>query len=346
MANNNNSEIFLGQCFISDFQRQITISLLSIFAIPSLICFLFVFYYLIKLRKRLLFDHINHHVILLILICDFLLILTELPITIYYLARGNVETRKICLFWIYWDYTLETTSLFLVMYVSIERYCLVFLKRYLLKHRYLLHYIPMICLTIYIPILYLYLIVLSPCALNHPYDLTAFACGGACFFKYTIVNTYDTIVDTMLPCFIILIFNLLLSIRVSLIKRRALKSASLLTILKRNRRMILQSIGISLLSLIAWMPWVIIIIVQNFFEASFGDWFITYILHYLPYLTTSMSPFLALIGLPEIQKHLKLSKYLLKTSTKSTDSIPTEQPMPIVCISKRSQSIDVQITRL
>jgi len=110
--------------------------------------------------------------------------------------------------------------------------------------------------------------------------------------------------------------------------------------------MILQSIGISLLSLIAWMPWVIIIIVQNFFEASFGDWFITYILHYLPYLTTSMSPFLALIGLPEIQKHLKLSKYLLKTSTKSTDSIPTEQPMPIVCISKRSQSIDVQITRL
>ena len=179
----NNSYVSNGHCFISPTQRSITMPILITFAIPSLICFSFIFYYFIKLRKRLIFDCINHHVILLILIIDFLLISTELPITLYYLAFGNVQTRKICLFWIYWDYTLETASLFLTMYASIERYLLVFLQHHVKNHHFIFHYIPMSCVGLYIPILYFYLVILSPCAQNYPYDTTAFACGGACFFS-------------------------------------------------------------------------------------------------------------------------------------------------------------------
>lgn len=320
----NSSLLNVEHYYVSELQRNITISILIIFSFPSLICFLFTFYYFIKLHKCLLMNCINHHVILLILIIDFLLITTELPITLYYLSFGNVYTRKICIFWIYWDYTLEQTSLILIMYASIERYLLIFFKFYITKHNILLHYIPMLCICFYIPILYLYFIVLSPCTQTNFYDITSFVCGGGCFFQYVPVNTYDSIVDTMLPCFIILILNIIIILRVTFIKNRALKSISLIKILRRNRRMILQLIGISLTSLIAWMPWVIIIIVQNFFQPSFGNWFINYILHYLPYLTTSLSPFLALIGLPEIRKHFKMIKYQTKSIRKETNSPPKQ----------------------
>jgi hypothetical protein len=176
----------------------------------------------------------------------------------------------------------------------------------------------MLCVSLYIPILYFYFIVVSPCVQHQFYDLTAFTCGGACFFSYVAFNTYDTIVDTMLPCFILLIFNLLIIIRVTIIRGKALKSASLIIILRKNRRMILQLIGISLMCLTAWMPWVVIIIAQDFYQPSFGNWFITYILHYLPYVTTSASPFLALIGLPEIKKKFPMAKYQTKTISKVT----------------------------
>jgi hypothetical protein len=160
--------------------------------------------------------------------------------------------------------------------------------------------------------------VLSPCAQDNPYDTTAFICGGPCFFGNVPVSTYDTIVDTMLPCFILLIFDLLIILRVTIIRGRASKSASLMQILKKNRRMILQLMGISLMCLIAWMPWVVIVIAENFFQPSFGNWFITYILNYLPYMTTSVSPFLALIGLPEIRKNMKMVKYQTKRTSKVT----------------------------
>ncbi|CAF1039241.1 unnamed protein product [Rotaria sp. Silwood1] len=314
-----------GQCFISQIQRSITIPVLIIFALPSFVCFLIIFYYFIQQRKPLLVDRINHHVILLILIFDFLLITTELPFTLSYLALGYAQTSKICTFWVYWDYILETTSLFLTMYASVERYLLVFHKNSFLKRKVLFHFIPMSIATLYIPILYLYLIVLSPCVRNYQYDLTAFTCGGACFFAETSVNTYDTIVDTMLPCFIVLIFNLLMIIRVVILKRKVATSVPISDTLRRNRRMIAQLLAISLMCLIAWMPWVVIIIAQNFFDPSFGTWFITYILHYLPYLTSSVSPFLALIGLPEVRQGLKILKKQTITTKTTTVSAPVHE---------------------
>ncbi|CAF2949620.1 unnamed protein product [Rotaria sp. Silwood2] len=310
-----------GKCFISQTQRSITMPVLIIFELPSLICFLIIFYYFIQLRKSMLFDRINHHVILLILISDFLLIATELPISLYYLAMGYIQTAKICTFWIYWDYTLETTSLFLTMYASIERYLLVFHKSNFLKRKVLFHFIPMVTVALYIPVLYMYLVVLAPCVKNHQYDLTAFGCGGPCFFAQTLVNIYDTIVDTMLPCFIIITFNLLMIVRSSVLKRRALTSLSISNTLRRNRRMITQLLAISLMCLIAWIPWVVIIIGQNFFDSSFGDWFITHIVHYLPYLTASISPFLALIGLPSIRQRLRVLKRQMITAKNTTASI-------------------------
>jgi hypothetical protein len=94
--------------------------------------------------------------------------------------------------------------------------------------------------------------------------------------------------------------------------------------------MILQLFGISLMCLIVWVPWAVIIIAQDFFDPSFGNWFITYILHYLPYLTTSLSPFLALIGLPEIRKHLKIVKYQSKPVLNAIALNPVGASIPAI----------------
>lgn len=334
---NNSSVPSNGNCFISQTQRSITIPVLIAFAIPSLICFIIIFRYFIRLRKSMLYQRLNHHVIVLILISDFLLIATELPFSLYYLGLGYSQTSKICTFWIYWDYTLEVTSLFLTSYASIERYLLVFHKNTFLRQKVLFHYIPIAIFGLYIPILYFYLVVLSPCVSDHQYDLTAFACGGPCYFSYFSVNTYDTIVDTMLPCLIVLFFNLLIIIRVVMLRRKARSTLSMSDTLKKNRRMILQLIGISLMCLIAWMPWVVIIIAQNFFDPSFGNWFITYILHYLPYLTSSLSPFIALVGLPQIRE--KLAKHITQmTASKTIVASPHAKGITAI-VNQRTQEV-------
>jgi hypothetical protein len=283
-------------------QRMITMSLLITFAIPSLICFFLVFYHFFRLRKTLLVDRINHHVILCILISDFLLIVTELLFSLRYLSLGYVSTTKMCLFWIFWDYVLEATSLFFTMYASIERYLLVFHKQLVLKHKLLLHYIPLGFFCFYSFGMYTYLVLLFPCEQNLQYDLTAFVCGGACFFNAFVENIYDTIVDVMLPSFILLIFNLLVVGRVILRKKRVSPLSAVSNTLRKSRRMILQLLAISLMTLITWMPWVIIILGQYWYGPSFAERFVSIIVHYLPYFTSFASPFLALIGLPEIRR--------------------------------------------
>lgn len=289
-------------------QRTVTIPILVVIAFPALIANIFIFYYAIKFRKQLIFRSINNHVIFLILLFDFLSILTELPISLYYLAFGNIQTKKICTFWIYWDYTLQITSLFLTTYAAIERYFLIFHKHIMQRHILLFHYIPLLCFTMYTPIMYVYFIIILPCKTNDPYDINAFGCGGACYFSYIWASIYDGAINCTLPCVVTFIISILLIIRVTLIKRKAVGSSSLSEILKKNRRMILQLLGVSLLSLISWTPWLVVFVGQDFFDPLFANWFITYILHYLPYITASASPFFALIGLPEIRKELRMKK--------------------------------------
>ncbi|CAF1461135.1 unnamed protein product [Rotaria magnacalcarata] len=286
-------------------ERTITMSLLIAFAIPSLICFLVIFYHFIQLRKTLLFDRINHHVILCILISDFLLIATELPFSLRYLSLGYVQSTKVCLFWVFWDYYLEATTLFLTMYASIERYFLIFHKEHIMRNKLFFHYIPLGFVCFYTFGIYVYFIPLFPCKPNYSYDLTAFACGGACYLDAFIQSVYDTIADVMLATCVLLIFNLLMISRVINYKQKVSPSAPVSNILKKNRRMILQLLAISLMTLITWLPWIFIILVEDFYDPSFGEQFITIFLHYLPYLTSFASPFLALINLPEIRVEFK-----------------------------------------
>jgi hypothetical protein len=77
--------------------------------------------------------------------------------------------------------------------------------------------------------------------------------------------------------------------------------------MKKTRQMILQLLFISLMSLIIYLPWTVVIIVrQTFYNASFSEISIVIIQHCLPYFISFASPFLTLIGLPEIRQKLKM----------------------------------------
>ncbi|CAF1624572.1 unnamed protein product [Rotaria magnacalcarata] len=191
------------------------------------------------------------------------------------------------------------------MYASIERYFLIFHQECIMKNKLFFHYIPLGFVCIYTFGIHVYFIPLFPCKPNYSYDLSAFVCGGPCYLDTFIPSVYDIIIDIMLSTGVLLVFNLLMISRVINYKQRVSPSTPVSNILKKNRQMILQLLAISLMALINWLPWIFIILVQNFYDPSFGEQFITIFLHYLPYFTTFASPFLALINLPKIRAEFK-----------------------------------------
>ncbi|CAF4699012.1 unnamed protein product [Rotaria socialis] len=200
------------------------------------------------------------------------------------------------------------------MYAAIERYFLIFHKEWIMKNKLFFHYIPLGFVCFYTFGIYLYFVPLFPCRPNYSYDLAGFVCGGPCYLSTFVQSVYDTIVDVMLPTCVLLIFNLLMIGRVINYKHKVSPSTQVSNKLKKSRRMILQLLAISLMTLITWMPWIFIILVEDFYDPSFGEQFITVFLHYLPYFTSFASPFLALINLPEIRAEFKIVKTQVTTA--------------------------------
>lgn len=101
--------------------RLIHFILLLICLIPSFIFFLLVFFFLFK-SQEINSKRRHNHVILL---CNFILITTELPITLVYSYQGYVQPQndQFCSFWVAYNY-----GLFLMAFASIERYFLIFTK--------------------------------------------------------------------------------------------------------------------------------------------------------------------------------------------------------------------------
>ncbi|CAF2749856.1 unnamed protein product [Rotaria sp. Silwood2] len=125
---------------------------------------------------------------------------------------------------------------------------------------------------------------------------------------------YDTIVHTMIPPCVLFIFNILVIGSAARQKHKVSPSISVSNTLKKNRRMILQLLAISLMSFITWTHWVVVILVHNFYDPSFAEQFITIAVHYLLYFTSFGSPFVALIGLSEIRKEFKKLVRELRTT--------------------------------
>ncbi|CAF4289878.1 unnamed protein product, partial [Adineta steineri] len=89
--------------------------------IPSIICSLLIFYHFVRfpqIRKKL-----NNHVILILLLVNFIQIVIDMPLTLIVLHTGFVfiQTDVFCKFWLVYNYAVCVSGLTLMAYGCIER---------------------------------------------------------------------------------------------------------------------------------------------------------------------------------------------------------------------------------
>ena len=236
--------------------------------IPSLIISLLIF--LFFATHRLLLRDIRHQAILLLLVVNFIQLSGDLPMIIHFYRIGYVSpsTPGYCVWWTFFEYTLEVTAALLTATISIQRHLLVF-HEHMLNVRFklfALYYAPLLFCLVYPPLLYLILIVLYPCD-GTQWDYTSSVCGFAnCHLVYSkTLATFDWTAHNGIPTAIIIISNIFLILRVVKQKLRQQQRV----VWKKQRRLTVQLLGISGLFLLAWLPSLIIALVQQLLDPSF-----------------------------------------------------------------------------
>ena len=227
----------------------------------------------------------------------------SMPIHFYRLGYVSPATTGYCTWWTFFDYSLTAVNVFLMAIISVQRHILIF-QGHLLQvpwKRYLLHYTPLFLGMMYPIIFYFSVVVLYPC--NEPqWDYTSNLCGTSnCYLLYDRdLSMYDWIVNVVLPLVVIILANVALVIRVISQKRRLQQHISW----QSQRRMTLQLLGISSLYLIAWLPTLIIGIIQQFSDADiFTEIQTNYTLD-LIYLICLFLPWVYIGLLPKFKKWL------------------------------------------
>ncbi len=74
---------------------------------------------------------------------------------------------------------------------------------------------------------------------------------------------------------------------------------------RRNRKMVIQLVPISIMYIVVWIPNVICFVVPLIFSSPLALELATAILNYVQYVSCLLCPFMCLIGLPEIRDSMK-----------------------------------------
>src|SRR5690242_9358779 len=107
--------------------------------------------------------------------------LTDLPFRLFYLSQNRVliRSRIFCLIWIWYDNIFTTTDLFIMAFISIERYISIFHHGFLRRHKKLFYFIPSIACFAIPTIWYTVLTFGYPC--RNSFKYSNFQCGTLCY---------------------------------------------------------------------------------------------------------------------------------------------------------------------
>lgn len=280
--------------------RSIRFILLLVFLIPSFICYLLVFFFIYK-TQQITSKHLHHHFIVALLFCNFILIITELPIGLAYSYDGNapVQSDRFCAFWVAYNYGLYDVGLFLMAFGSIERYFLIFHERLVHRWRRFIHYPGLIFCFVYPLMFYNMMVHFYPCEDAYSYD--AYVCGGDCFQFQHIPGTADYLTNVFTPAVLTIVANMILLVRV-IKQKRSMKIANTWY---KNHLMYIQLVSISILYFLIWIPFVIVSLIRLFHDPLFLQDVTLLLLNYCLYICPLASPFISLIGLPAVRQGLK-----------------------------------------
>lgn len=237
--------------------------LLLILQIPAICISIIIFIYFIFHRN--IRSKSENHVWLVLLTINFLQLIVDLPMPLSFYNLGKVwpVNDSYCVWWTWYEYSLNAVSLILMSWASVQRYFFIFYPRFLLGSswkKWIYHYIPII-LCISFPLLwYMIQVVISPSCIN-VWDFNAVLCGVPCFLNANngIYGICDLLLNSTIPLTVIIVSNLRLILRVIYEKMGRHQVIHW----RQHRKMTLQLWFISSLYLAAWLPFTIIQLIQT-----------------------------------------------------------------------------------
>jgi len=280
--------------------------LLLIFEIPSILCALFILIFFFSNWRLLMIKVLNNHAIFILMIISTSYIILDLPFTInhYRLGYDQYRSRTFCQWWYWLDYTLVTTSLFLVAVTSIQRHLLVFHHSCLQGHvkRWIFHYIPLIICLIYPGIFYLVVICFHRC--NSSIYVESYSCSLPCYSEDFQLFSIDWFLNVVSPIITIILVNFVLLCRIIYSFKKLHYPQT--RIWKKRRKLILQFIPFSILYILGWLPTAILSLLERYFLPNLytNSPNLTYI-NYLNHFVYLLQPMICLFALPELFKFLK-----------------------------------------
>ena len=263
---------------------------------PSMLISIYILYQFLQHRQYRV--RLNNHSIIGLIIISFMDTTSEIPIALNYLRLGYVQPMNngFCLFWIWYNFSLQTTNLILMTWTSIERHILIFHSNWVQTRsgKWKWHYIPLIFCVTYIPIFYLSCIFIYQC--ENAFDYQSFLCGSICYNQVTWLSTFDWLSNVLIPSLIIPMGSISLLLRVVIQAKKMRRSVDW----RSTRKMTIQLGVISLLYLMFWTPLALISLIRIYFIPNFADELTYYYFFYTPYLVQLLMPYVCLGCLPEM----------------------------------------------
>ncbi|CAF1467321.1 unnamed protein product [Rotaria sordida] len=270
------------------------------FEIPSLFCTIYLLYHL-TFNRRLRRQLQNHVVMILLFLCLIVLVIDNS----FYLDGLRMGHRNsfpystnVCLLWWFIDYGFYGAIQVFLMWASFERHILVFYRRQFLRARrkiFYIHYCPLIIISIYLIGFYVGVILFPPC--ENIFDSNNIACGlYPCYQDIPWINAWDYFSNGILCNILEAFFTILLVFRT--IWRKYISTRYFHW--KKYRKMIIQLLSISILSLSINLPQALITFVQSQPNMShFGSTVAPYFFYLTTYVVLFL-PIVCFVCLPEL----------------------------------------------
>ena len=272
-----------------------------IFQIPSLACTLFLLFHL--LTNRQLRRALHNHIIIIFLLITFCVEVFDNPLYMdayHYNGHNSFPLNEsICLMWWFIDFGFYGAVSVFLAWSSVERHILVFHYHRLLRtarQRFLLHYLPLIIVSVYIFGFYIGVIFFPPCVNQFDYELLG--CGlTPCYTDISYLNAWDYLGNGIVCSFIEAVSSVTLLVRVLWQKHRASQRVTW----RRHRKMAFQLLSISFLSLCIIFPQSLIVVIQQTGNNmnNFGATALPYF-NYLYTFVVFLLPLISLASYPEL----------------------------------------------
>lgn len=221
-----------------------------ILIIPAIISTVFSLFHLLSNRTMRCALH-NHVLIIFLFIC-LVSQLTVHPWTLHYYRQKGIWKRSplFCSIWKFVEWGLYFTQTMLFAWATIERHILVFYENWVSTRlkRILVHYLPLVLITVYCFVYYTHVIFYPPC--QNTFNYALMICFESCIMNYKVLYIFDVVVHQVFPHSIIIVCNIGLLIRIHHNKIRAGLSLRW----QRHWRMIIQLLFVSAIYFIFALP--------------------------------------------------------------------------------------------